>query len=162
MLRHAIDAATKSTANSTFVILGADADRLERELDGLDATPVLNPGWQEGIASSIRAGMNAIPDATDAVLLMLCDQPRVSTGVLDAIITRHHTNPASIVASGYAGTIGVPALFPRAFFPELRSLMGDKGAKQIMERHRAVTLTIPFPGGAIDIDTQDDLERMET
>ena len=161
LLRHAAEAAQGSSADDTLVVLGSDADRLTRELDGLEVTLVRNSGWQEGIASSIRAGVRVLPEAAEAALLMLCDQPRVSTGLLDTIMSRHRAVPASIVASWYADTIGVPALFPKTYFQELLSLKGDRGAKQIIERHRSNTVTIPFPDGTIDIDTQDDLERVE-
>ena len=160
LLRHAVDAATASQADVTFVFLGSDAERVRHELIGMDISIVLNSGWREGIASSIRAGVNVLPETAEGVLLMLCDQPRVSTGLLDAILIRHRTDPAAIVASRYAGTIGVPAFFPRFYFPELLSLSGDRGAKKIIEAHRAVTVTVPFPGGTIDIDTPDDLERI--
>ncbi len=160
LLYHAVQAAKDSLADNTCVVLGYEAERMKRELDGLDVTCVLNDRWQEGIASSIRSGVNALPYATEGVLLMLCDQPRVSSSLLDAILTRHRSAPGAIIASSYAETMGVPAFFPSPFFGELLSLKGDKGAKQIIELHRPDTLTVPFPGGTIDIDTRDDLERI--
>lgn len=134
---------------------------MRSELDRLEVSIVINPRWIDGIASSIRAGVNSLPASVEGALLTLCDQPEVSTGHLDALIRRFLERHESIVASGYGGTAGVPALFPRSLFSELLSLKGDRGAKQIIERYNTRTDVIPFPGGTIDIDTHDDLERID-
>lgn len=114
-----------------------------------------NPNAAEGIASSIRAGVSLAPD--DARLLMLvCDQPRITAEHLRALIAED----APIVATGYSGITGVPAIFAPEFREELLALRGDRGARAIIERHRHQTRVIIFEDAAIDIDTPADLQRL--
>jgi len=108
---------------------------------------VENSNWREGIASSIRRGLEGI--GSD-VLLMVCDQPFITAVHLRALIAAN----APIAATAYDGTAGVPAFFAARFLAELRELRGDRGARAVIERHGAVT--IPFEAAALDIDTERD------
>jgi molybdenum cofactor cytidylyltransferase len=109
-----------------------------------------NPQADEGMASSIRAGVARVGE--DArMLFMLCDQPRITADHLRALIAAD----APIVASGYAGIAGVPAIFVPQFRSELLALRGDRGARSIIERHRYEVRVIPFEDAAFDIDTAD-------
>lgn len=112
----------------------------------------VNPNAEEGIASSIRAGVALAPE--DArILILLCDQPRITAEHLTALID---TN-APIAATGYRRIAGVPAIFAPHFREELLALEGDRGARVIIERHRDQTTVIRFEDAAIDIDTPEDL-----
>src|SRR5438046_3962729 len=104
---------------------------------------VINDEADEGMASSIRAGVAA---CDGDVLLMLCDQPHVTADHLRAL------RDAPIVATGYAETIGVPADFARQFLDELLALRGDVGAKKVIEAHRDVVKVVRFEGAAFDVD----------
>ena len=108
-----------------------------------DVCVVINDEADEGIASSIRAGVAA---CDGDVLLMLCDQPHVTADHLGAL------RDAPIVATGYAETIGVPAFFARQFRDELLALRGDVGAKKVIEAHRDVVKVVAFEAAAVDID----------
>jgi len=111
-----------------------------------------NPDADEGIASSIRAGVAAA--GSDArILFTLCDQPRVTAEHLRALIAID----GPIVATGYAGIAGVPAIFTPRFIPELLALRGDRGARAIIERHRDEVHVIAFEDAAIDIDVPGDI-----
>jgi molybdenum cofactor cytidylyltransferase len=115
----------------------------------------LNPNAAEGIASSIRAGVAEAPE--DArILILLCDQPRITTDHLRALID----TDAPIAATGYSGIAGVPAIFAPRFREELLALEGDRGARVVIERHRDQTTVLKFPAAAIDIDTPDDLQKL--
>jgi len=95
---------------------------------------VENKDWQEGIASSIRSGLNTVLEyepGTDAVIFMVCDQPYVTGELLKEIMTAHESSGKDIVASSYAGTVGIPALFSKSYFDALRQLKGDEGAKKL-------------------------------
>ena len=106
-----------------------------------------NPNADEGIASSIRAGVERA--GNDARLLfLLCDQPRITADHLRALIALD----APIAASGYAGIAGVPAIFAPRFVPELLALRGDRGARAIIERHRGEVGVVTFEDAAFDID----------
>ena len=106
---------------------------------------VINEDAEEGMASSIRAGVAA---CDDDVLITLCDQPDVTAEHLRALVNAN----APIAATAYSGTLGVPAYFAREFRDELLALRGDAGAKRIIEAHREVVKSIEFEDAAIDVD----------
>lgn len=152
LLRYSSSQALASKAKSTYVILGSEAERMAEELKGLSPQIVMNPDWRSGMSTSIRAGIHALPSSVDAALIMLCDQPPVTTELLNAIITTYQSSHNPIVACEYHGTQGVPALFDKVFFPKLLQLKGDSGAKQIILDHPDQVTLIPFPDGIVDVD----------
>jgi len=133
------------------------AERLARAVadDVIVVTPQLNPDAAEGIASSIRAGVGLA--GTARILIMLCDQPLITIDHLRELIAID----APIVATGYAGIAGVPAVFAPGFASELLALRGDRGARVVIEAHRDVSCVIPFEDAAVDIDTADDLQKLK-
>ena len=115
---------------------------------------VTNPDWSAGMGGSLARGIASLPAATGAALVLVTDQPHLSSAVLDAILDRYRNDAAPLVACRYAsGTLGVPALFARRFFPELSALSGDRGARALFKRHAAALTTVSFPAGDADIDT---------
>jgi len=124
------------------------ATRIAREVadEVIVVTRENNPDADEGMASSIRVGV-ARAGSGARILITLCDQPRVTAAHLRALIAVD----APIVASGYAGIAGVPAVFAPALIPELLALRGDVGARAVIERHGAHV--IPFEDAAFDVDT---------
>lgn len=129
----------------------------EPGLGGLEVRAVPNPDAAEGMASSIRAGLAALPPGTAAVLLLTVDQPAVDAALLRRLLELFQQDPERPAACAYAGTLGVPAIFPRRLFTDLRALQGDRGAKPILLREQAAAL--PFPEGALDLDGPGDLLR---
>ena len=123
------------------------ATRIAREVadEVIVVTRENNPEADEGMASSIRAGVGLAGAAT-RILITLCDQPRVTADHLRALIAVD----APIVATGYAGIAGVPAVFGPELIPELLALRGDVGARAVIERHGAVV--VPFEDAAFDVD----------
>lgn len=163
LVRRAALAAQEAGCNPVVVVTGAHAEELEKELRGLNLQEANNPEWESGMGSSIRAGIQAVVMANDkvtALVLMLCDQPFVTADVLSGLITAHRETGREIVASSYGLTIGVPALFGKAFFMELVRLESGAGAKQVIQRHLAQAHLLPFPQGEIDIDTPADFVRL--
>lgn len=160
LLRHVAEIATQSEATMTYVVAGAETVRVKAELAGLSLHIIENKNWQEGLSSSLRAGINALPKNINAALLMLCDQPKVTTRLLNTLITSYQSSGKSIVACEYGKTLGVPALFDRSLFSELLTLTGDQGAKGIITRYADRAVQIPFPEGNIDIDTPSDYEAL--
>jgi molybdenum cofactor cytidylyltransferase len=117
---------------------------------------VFNPEWQQGIASSIRCGLQTLLNRTpspDQVIFMVCDQPFVTTGLLLELINERQNTHQPIVASAYGDTLGIPALFDKTMFAQLLDLQGDTGARKIISQHTAQTARVAFPEGAFDIDT---------
>jgi molybdenum cofactor cytidylyltransferase len=164
LVRRAAEAALGAGCAPLFVVVGALETAIARELAGLGARLVPNPGHAEGIASSIRAGIEAAGSATpacDGALLLVVDQPRVDAALLARLLESFREGGgAQAVACAYAGAIGVPALFPRAWFPALAELRGDRGARRILEARRAELRELPFPEGDVDLDTPEDLARL--
>jgi molybdenum cofactor cytidylyltransferase len=160
LLRYVAETAQASAAEEICVVLGFEAERMMRDLRGLDIRSVVNTRWEEGIGSSIRAGIASLSASTEAALLLLCDQPMVTTELLDTLIGVHKATGKPIVACEYGGSIGIPVLFGRRFFPDLLRLPEDRGAKELIRRHSSEAATVPFPGGTVDIDTAADYESL--
>ncbi|QAT87875.1 Nicotine blue oxidoreductase [Corallococcus coralloides] len=142
------------------VVLGARREDVASELDGLAVRCVDNPDWALGQGSSLRAGLRALPRDVDGALLMLCDQLRVDAAHLRSLIDTFERTRAPIVASAYAGTRGVPALFSRALFPELEALPPAGGARGLIARDPSRVVEVPLPGGEEDVDTAEDALRL--
>ncbi|HEY3269870.1 MAG TPA: nucleotidyltransferase family protein [Geothrix sp.] len=126
------------------------------DLDELDVQTIFNSAAAEGMASSLRLGIAALPPEAEAALLLTVDQPAVDVPLLRRLLALAAIDPERPAACAYAETLGIPAVLPRRLFPELMALRGDRGAKTILLREEAAAL--PFPGGGADLDTPADLE----
>ncbi len=163
LLRRAVLAAIGAGCRPVIVVTGAYAGMSRREFEGLDVREVLNTGWETGLASSVRAGLEGLvkKDADlSAVVLLLCDQPHVTAEVISDLIEAHRATGKAIVASAYGGSFGVPALFSRTLFTELTHLEGRSGAKEIIRRYASEAHFLPFRQGEVDVDTPDDFSRL--
>lgn len=156
LLRHLATQAIDTGAPVT-IILGANVEAIRPTIADLPLAIIENKEWPDGMSTSIR--LAAKNTDADAMLLMTCDQPFVSTGILRAIIDARTTGHHRIVASEYQGIAGVPAVFERPLFPELQQLSGAKGAKAVILHHLIETHRIPFPDGAMDLDTPEDVSH---
>jgi molybdenum cofactor cytidylyltransferase len=163
LIRHIIDAACEAGCSPVVIVVGSDDEKLHRELDRACIVRVQNKQWQRGIGSSIRCGirqlMKSAPDV-EASLLLVCDQPAVDARVIERLIALRETTGKSIVASSYANTLGVPALFTRSVFGELLSLEDEAGAKSIILRNPERVAQFQFPEGEIDVDTWSDWQKL--
>jgi molybdenum cofactor cytidylyltransferase len=163
LLRSAALAALGAGCRPVIVVTGAHSELSRRELEGLDVREVLNTRWETGMASSVRAGIEELAGAdadAGAVVLMLCDQPHVTAGVISGLVAAHRATGSPVVASTYGGSFGVPALFDRRLFAELTQLKGASGAKQVIKRHASQAHFSSFPGGEVDVDTPADFSRL--
>ncbi len=134
---------------------------MRAELAGLDVRIVENPNAAKGLSTSVRAGLEALTTSRpDAVLFMTCDQPLLTPDVLPKLVAAYAARRPPAVACEYGGTVGVPALFDRSLFGELRALEGDQGAKRVLQQHLAQTVRVPFEGGELDVDTPEDAEKL--
>jgi molybdenum cofactor cytidylyltransferase len=163
LLRRMVDAARKARCSPTVVVIGSDREEVERELKAEGAIIVENQNWRLGIGTSIRAGVQVlidnVPDV-EAIVLLVCDQPAVDARSIARLITLREKTKRAIVASRYANTLGVPALFDRSCFQELLALDNGTGAKTVILSNRDRVAEFPFPKGRIDIDTLDDYEKL--
>jgi len=164
LLNHAVNQAINAKADAVVVILGKNADLFEGEIDNEEVRVVINKDWKEGMASSLRLGLDTLLNSKpyiDAVIFMVCDQPHISSSVLNELITVQQKTTKQIVTCNYGESIGPPALFHKKYFRELAKLKGDVGARNIIEQNINDVATIFFPKGKIDIDTQDDYEALK-
>ena len=158
LLRHAAEVAAASPCRPLVLVTGALHDELLPEIDGLPFHVVRNDSWADGMGGSIAAGLAELETAAesppvDAVLVMLCDQPLLTPEVLGQLIVQFQASGQEVVASAYAGTQGVPALFSRAIFPQLLALRGASGARELLQQYAHLP-PVDFPGGATDVDTE--------
>jgi molybdenum cofactor cytidylyltransferase len=163
LLRRAVKTALFSGSwTEVIVVLGADSELAHDSLSDLTITQASNPQWKSGMGSSLRVGMKAMRhrDETDAVIIMACDQPMVSAELLQNLAGVFESSDASIVASRYANTAGVPALFAKRHFDALDSLPDDQGAKLIIRKNPEAVATIDFPEGIVDVDTENDVAQL--
>jgi molybdenum cofactor cytidylyltransferase len=163
LLQHAVDAAVESMAQLVIVVLGANAEVIKNDITKHGVTVIHNKDWEEGMASSIRAGIKELqkssPDIDDAIL-MLCDQPFVDAALLNSLMLNKHPTSKPIIACAYNNTVGPPALFDKTYFNALLSLNGQEGAKKLLMKYRDKVFTIRFDKGAIDIDTVEDYAKI--
>ncbi|MDJ0556448.1 MAG: nucleotidyltransferase family protein [Microcoleaceae cyanobacterium MO_207.B10] len=163
LIFNTVKVAVNSGCAPIILVLGAYADLIFPEVSNFPVKVVKNCDWQEGMNSSIKVGINTLKATQEnlaATILMLCDQPFVSTQIIKKIIDVYYLKGKSIVACKYAGTCGVPALFSAKFFPEMLNLKTAKGAKQIIKNSPEQVTTVDFPKGAIDIDTFADYQQL--
>jgi molybdenum cofactor cytidylyltransferase len=156
-----VSRAVELAGHSVTVVLGANAAELAPLLRHSPASVAINREWAEGIASSIREGLTHTPATADGVMIMLADQAAVSTEDLRRLTGVWRRAPASIATAQYAGTIGVPAIFPRWCFRELNELRGDRGAQVLLHRHVDRLVRLPMPSAELDIDRPEDLLALE-
>jgi molybdenum cofactor cytidylyltransferase len=158
LLRHAALTALAAPVHEIIVVLGAFSARVAPALHGLPLTWTVNRRWQEGMSSSVRAGLRALRQEVDGVIFLLADQPRVTPELLTTLIQRHHDTGAPIVAPRFAGRQGNPVLFARTYFPELMAVQGDQGGREVIRRHADAVVWLDLdPAIALDIDTPADL-----
>lgn len=153
LLARAVRIARKAGCSPVVVVLGAEYVRVMVECDLGDAILVINDKWMEGMATSIRLGVQTlgiVAKDAEGVMLMTCDQPAVTVEHLQLLLRRQEIN-----ASRYAGKKGVPAYFPKKYFAALTVLAGDSGARDILAQARFEDLA----HGELDIDTVEDVSR---
>ena len=144
-----------------IVVLGAYSDAVAQAVRDLPVKTVHNANWQQGLASSLKTGLNNVGPDSRAVLITLCDQALVSERCLRRLSHRWLTNPSEIVASGYADTVGTPAIIPAEFYPQIQALEGDTGAKSILKNNVDRVKTLSVPEAEFDIDMPADLEKLQ-
>ena len=146
-----------------YVVIPPGADAVTQALSRLDVRFVVNLGRDEGMASSIRAGVSALPDEVGAVVIALADQPRAAESVTRALCERWRAGDVGAVAPMYSDGRGHPVLFGRECFGALLALRGDVGARGVLEglgaRVALVEVTDAMPA---DVDTADALRALQS
>jgi len=145
------------------VVVGSDKDKIARELEQTNAVIVENVNWNSGMGTSIRCAVQHLIDTAptvEAIAVLVCDQPFVESHTIEQLVALREKTKKAIVASNYAGTLGVPALFHRSCADELLHLDEGSGAKAVISSNHDRVTEITFPEGKIDIDTAADYDRL--
>ncbi|OGX87553.1 nucleotidyltransferase family protein [Hymenobacter glacialis] len=154
LLRHAAETAVATGCSPLVLVTGALHEALAAEVADLPFKTVYNPEWQSGMASSIQAGLAAAaPTRPAAYLIMLSDQPLVTSELLLQLLALQRQSQAPIVAAAYGDTLGVPAVFDQSLLPALHRLRGAQGANRLIAELGAAVGRISFPEGLLDVDT---------
>jgi molybdenum cofactor cytidylyltransferase len=158
LVRRAARRALGCCPAGVVVVTGAWGDDVGAALAGLAVRLARNECWASGgLASSLRCGLDAIPEGASASLILLCDQPDIDEDDLRRLAAAWAAAPQRVAAAGYGGVAGVPAIFPGIYWDRLRALSGDRGAGALIAGLSEVTI-VALPHAARDIDTPDDLK----
>ena len=155
------ESAMEAGLSPVIVVTGAAADSVESAVEGLPVIIARNPHWQDGQASSIQAGIAAVPTAAGAAMFLLSDQPQVTPQVIRALGEAHAAGlPPIVVPMIRDERRGTPVLFDRSTFADLLALRGDVGGRGIFSKHRVHYL--PWHDGRLllDVDTPEDYRRL--
>ena len=163
LLQRTIQTSQKVKNTEIVLVLGANKDKILSEISNINISIAFNEEWETGMASSIRKGLQKILEINSslkAVIILLCDQPFLSSDLINQLIETHIEYPHKMIASEYNQSLGVPVLFPKNYFSELLTLQGQAGAKKIIQKNQKEVIAVPFPKGNIDIDTPEDYEKL--
>jgi len=147
--------------DETIVVLGRAADEIRKRVAFADAQVVENMVFTEGCASSYRAGIAALDWHSEAIMIILGDQPGITPDVINCLADEWRHSEAPIALCSYQGRKGHPMIFARSLFDQLETLHGDKAAWKLVDANASsvleVHLSLPFPE---DINTREDFERI--
>ncbi len=157
LLEHALLAmAGASQVDRFVVVLGAHADLILADVERHGAEPVLCPGWEEGQAASLRAGVAALADRVEAIVVTLGDQPAIDPRAIDRVVAAREPAVAAVRAS-YGGRPGHPVLLERVLFEHVGRLRGDRGARALLDGAAVCVVACDGLGNDGDIDTAEQL-----
>ena len=165
LLGHTVAVAKELGAGPVAVVLGAHAENILPAATQSGVQILHNPEWQEGMASSIRTGIQQLLTLfpqIDGLLFLVCDQPFLRADLLCKLISLQKHGDLPVAASRYGGRLGTPALFHQSVFARLLELTGDAGARKLLESMEDQVAVLDFEKGMYDIDTREDYERLLT
>jgi len=150
----------ESISEETYCVLGANKDLILEEIHFNNTVVIDNINYEKGLSSSISICIEFFEKKNlnyDGVLFVLGDQPAIETEYFLSIIKAFNEHKTKIIATNYDGKAGVPALFPKSFFKELKIIKGDKGAREILKNKPKSIIFESFKTNLVDIDTRKDL-----
>jgi molybdenum cofactor cytidylyltransferase len=160
LVRHAVEAAVASHADPIIVVTGNAGETVEAALAGLPVRFTENPDFANGLSTSLRCGLSAVPEDCGGALILLGDMPGIGPGLIDALIAAFDPGEGRAICVATRGAKrGNPVLWARRFFPEMQALQGDVGAKSLMAQHGELVSEIEAAddGPLTDIDTPEAL-----
>jgi molybdenum cofactor cytidylyltransferase len=163
LLGHVLDTLRELPFDEVFVVIGANGDEILDQVDLSGTSVIENPEWEEGMASSLRVGLDAVLrlSRADAVVIFLGDQPDISEEVVNGLIEARRSTKRQAIVPKYRYVWGNPVLVERSLWPRLMSLEGDEGAKRLLQAHPDWVHEVWFEQRPPrDIDTRADFEEL--
>ena len=162
MVRHVTEAVAATGLAQVIAVTGAHAEEVAAALADLPVEIVVNESWTEGMSGSMLAGLRVLRPEIQAALLVLGDQPALTTDLLQLLVNRYRATGAPIVAPFYQGQRGNPVLFDRVLFSELLAVKGDRGGRLLIARHKEQVewVEVDDPAVIMDIDSPQDYQRI--
>lgn len=161
LVQHALLAARGACGEEVYLVIGHDQESVLTASAGLCNNVVVNTDYQDGIGTSIAAGVRACGGGADAVVVLLGDQPLVTTEHISSLIDKWSGADNEIVASVFEGIKGPPILFPSKAFAAMSEFGGDSGAKSLLADTNFDVCTIDCPQAGIDVDTPEMLADLD-
>jgi molybdenum cofactor cytidylyltransferase len=160
VLRGAVRRALAGGLSPLMVVLGHQSDRAWKEIEDLPCQWALNPLYEQGINSSLKSGIMAVPREAQAAMVLLADMPFVSPEMIAAMIARYRLAEAPLVISDYEGVNAPPMLYDRSLFSELLAMTGEGCGRQVVKRHRGEAEVLSWPAAALaDLDVPEDYAK---
>ena len=164
LVRIAAEQALASRAKPVIVVTGHERERVEAALAGLPVRFVNNPDYAEGLGSSLKTGIAAVPADADAAIVCLGDMPQVDSSLIDKLLAAFDPERgALVVVPTFDGRRGNPVVWSRRFFPDLMSIAGDIGARHLIGSYTEAVVEVPVAGEAAltDVDTPESLSAVK-
>lgn len=163
LLENAIEQAKMSQASDIIVVLGAHATEIRSKISDKDILLVDNTEWESGLGTSISTGVNYIQNNiphAEGVMVLLVDQPLIDTQYIDHMLDTFIKHSKGMVTTNYGNREGVPAIFDKNYFSDLKSLNKDFGAKELIQKNTHLNISLNPKGKELDIDTPEDYNTL--
>ncbi|MDG7007086.1 MAG: nucleotidyltransferase family protein [Nitrososphaerota archaeon] len=163
LVGHVVTEALGSKASQVVVVGGHEFGRLKEALRGHGCKLVYNPEFRQGQSSSVKKGLSGTAPGTDAAMVLPGDMAMTHRTIIDAVIDEYSKSGARIVCAGFGGRQGHPILFDKTLFGELQGIDEEtRGLKKVVSAHASeIRVVETSPAALFDLDTPDDLRRLE-
>jgi len=166
LIQHTTEIILSSNANPVYLVLGYGAPEIERYLQGNPMNMVHNPNWQQGMTTSIQAGVEAVTEKVKGYMICLADLPLMETGDYNHLLTcfeqAQQGDARCIAAPSFQGERGNPVIFSSTWKPEIMALQGPDGCRSIVQAntHHLVSIPMADNRAKADVDTPEAYERL--
>jgi len=160
LIRQAVITAQMAGLDPIVVVTGAAAQEMQAALNGLDVQLAHNPDWFSGQSSSVRVGIRALPEVTQAAIFLLGDQPFVTAELLQALVSEFAKSRPTILAPFVGEKRSNPVLFGRSVFEAMCGLQGDAGARSLFGQYPPSRMPWPDERLLFDVDTPEDYQKL--
>lgn len=157
LIAHVVERALASRLDAVTVIVGYEADAIRAAISSYDITIRVNPDYAEGQSTSLIAGISSLREGTDAIVVLLADQPGIRVATIDALISARRAARPPIVMTAYGDIRSHPVLFGSETFDELRAISGDQGARHVIRAFgdRVAVVVDARTSPPADVDTDE-------